>query len=403
VAAALTFAPLCLQSADWPQFLGPQRNGTYDGADLAPAWPKDGPRTVWQKRVGQGFSGPVVDGGKLILFHREGDQETVECLDAATGEALWKTGYASDYRDDFGFDEGPRSTPAIGLGKVYTFGAHGVMQCLELASGRKLWRRDLRQEFNAGKGFFGMACSPLLEGRAVLLNLGGANGAGIVALDRDTGELLWKTSDDEASYSSPVAATVGRERLAFVLSRSALVVLDPATGRIRGTHPFRPRMSASVSAATPLVIGNKVFLSASYDVGAALLEVANGKPKELWATDDAISSHYSTSVHHDGFVYGFHGRQETGQSFRCVELASGKVRWSKDSVPAGTVTLAGTDLLLLLEDGRLWRVEATSAEFRSKAQAQILPFGVRAYPALANGFLYARSKQQLVCVDIGSR
>jgi outer membrane protein assembly factor BamB len=180
---------LCLFGAnpDWPQFLGPARDGVYLGPGLTAGWPKEGPQRVWQKSVGRGFSGPVVQEGNLILFHRLGDKEVVNCLKAADGAQVWEFEYATAYRDDFGFDPGPRATPCIAAGKVFTFGADGALHCLDLASGRKLWGVNVQQQFGAPKGFFGMACSPLVVSNKVLLNVGGSGGAGIVAFERDSG------------------------------------------------------------------------------------------------------------------------------------------------------------------------------------------------------------------------
>src|SRR5579872_3843962 len=192
---ALTLCSLFLTQAwggDWPQFLGPARNGVYAGADLAETWPKEGPPVVWQKSVGQGFSGPAVADHKLILFHRRDDKETVECLEAKTGKPVWIFAYPTAYQDDFGFDEGPRATPSIADGRVYTFGAEGALHCMDFATGKEIWSVNAKTEFQAPKGFFGIACSPLVEGSAVLLNIGGAGGAGIVAFDKATGKVLWK-------------------------------------------------------------------------------------------------------------------------------------------------------------------------------------------------------------------
>src|SRR5437762_4469729 len=224
-AAVLTSSIL---ASDWPQFLGPTRNGVYGGTALPEAWPKEGPPVVWQKKVGQGFSGPVVASGKLILFHRLEDKETVECFDGSTGKRHWSFDYPTGYHDDFGFDEGPRATPAIADGRVYTYGAEGALHCLDLASGKSLWTVDARTEFHAPKGFFGIACSPLVEGNAVLLNVGGRDGSGIVAFDKTNGKILWKATDDEASYSSPVATTINSRRYAFFFTRAGLVAAAPA-------------------------------------------------------------------------------------------------------------------------------------------------------------------------------
>jgi outer membrane protein assembly factor BamB len=396
VAAILLFTVL---AGDWPQFLGPTRDGVYSGADIAPAWPAAGPPVVWKHDVGEGFAGPVVAGGKLILFHRQQGREIIECLDAATGKNVWSQDYPTAYRDDFGFDEGPRSAPVISGGVVYAFGAEGVLTALDLATGKKLWQVAAHQKFKSPKGWFGSAGSPLVEGGKVLVNVGG-EGAGIVAFDAATGSVAWKATSDEASYSSPSAATIGGARHALFLTRSELVDLDPANGQIRFTLPFKSRSSASVTAATPLVIGNLVFISASYGVGAALLEVNGSQFRKIWANDDSMSNHYSTCVYANGFLYGFHGRQEEGQELHAIELKTGKVMWSVERFGAGTVTLAGNRLLIVRENGELTIAPATSKEFRASESAKILTGVVRAYPAIADGRLYVRNQHTLIAVRL---
>jgi outer membrane protein assembly factor BamB len=396
VSVVLLFAAL---AGDWPQFLGPTRDGVYTGSDIAPAWPSAGPHVVWKKDVGEGFAGPVVAGGKLILFHRLQGREIIECLDAATGKNVWSLEYPTAYRDDFGFDEGPRSAPVIAGGVVYAFGAEGVLTAVDFATGKKLWQVAAHQKFRSPKGWFGSAGSPLVEGGKVLVNVG-APDAGIVAFDASTGNVAWKATSDEASYSSPTVATIGGAKHALFLTRSELVDLDPATGQIRFTMPFKSRSSASVTAATPLVIGNLVFVSASYGVGAALLEVNGSQFKKIWANDDSMSNHYSTCVFKDGFLYGFHGRQEEGQELHAVELKTGKIMWSKERFGAGTVTLAGTRLLVVRENGELAIAPASPKEFRPSESARILGGVIRAYPAIADGRLYVRNEHTLICVRL---
>lgn len=395
----LLLAPRALAS-DWPQFLGPDRNGNYTGGDLAAEFPQGGPRLVWKKDVGQGFAGPVVAGGKVILFHRIDDRETVQGLDAKTGAAVWSSDYPTHYQDDFGFDEGPRATPTVTDGKVYTFGAEGMLNCWDLATGKNLWRVDTKDQFTAAKGFFGMACSPLVEGRAVLVNIGGGRGAGIVAFDRSTGNVLWKATDDEASYSSPVGATFNGKRYVLVFNREGLVCLDPSSGKVFFNFHWRSRNNASVNAATPLVVSDEIFVSASYGTGAAMLRFKESGPETLWSGDDILSNHYATSVYHDGFLFGYDGRQENGPNLRCVDAKTGKVRWSKDHFGAGTLMLAGDKLLVLTEKGELLLAPASPDGFAPVSRAQILGFSSRAYPALADGLYYARDKEKLVCVDL---
>ncbi|MFO1497195.1 MAG: PQQ-binding-like beta-propeller repeat protein [Verrucomicrobiota bacterium] len=333
--------PLAALAADWPQFLGPTRNGLYSGTDVAGAWPKDGPLRVWQMTVGAGFSGPVAQTGKVILFHRLEDKEVVDCLKATDGARLWRFEYPTGYADDFGFDNGPRAAPTIAAGKVFTFGAEGTLHALDFETGRKIWSISVKDQLQAPKGFFGMACSPLFADGKVLLNVGGAEDAGIVAFEAGTGQLVWRATADEASYASPVAAMIEGKFRAIFFTRSGLVVLDPATGRIEFEFSWRARAHASVNAATPLVKDDSIFLSASYGTGAVLLQVKGKALEKVWSSDDALSSHYATPVERNGFLYGFHGRQEYGQSLRCLEWKTGKVRWSKEGFGAGSLILLG--------------------------------------------------------------
>jgi outer membrane protein assembly factor BamB len=391
-------------ASDWPQFLGPTRNGVYDGTNIAEAWPGGGPPMVWQKAVGHGFSGPVVVDRKLVLFDRFNDQERVSCMDARTGSEIWSFRYPTAYQDDFGFDDGPRATPAISEGRVYTFGAQGMLNCLELGTGKKLWSADLQTDFQAGKGFFGMACSPLVEGSAVLLGIGGKQGAGIVALEKTSGKLLWKASEDEAGYSSPVAATIRGKRYALFLTRKGLVALNAVDGQIQCQFPWHSRNPMSVNAATPLVIGDDIFLSASYGTGAVLLKLQDHDVGKIWSEEDLLSNHYATSIEFNGFLYGIHGRTDPGFSphpkLRCIELKTKRVCWETDAIGAASLTRAGGQLLILTEKGELIEALASPERFKPKGQARVLASEVRAFPALADGFFYARSKDQLVCLDL---
>jgi outer membrane protein assembly factor BamB len=382
---------------EWPQFLGPARDGVYHGPALARSWPGGSPPIVWRRDVGAGFSGPVVAQDRLILFHRVNSREVVEALDAKTGNPIWKYEYPTAYRDDFGFDEGPRGTPAVAGGRVYTFGAEGVLHALDFAAGKVLWKADTRQMFGSDKGFFGYAASPLVDENRVLLNTGGRQGAGIAAFDAATGKVLWTATNDEAGYASPIVAPVGGLRRGLFFTRSGLVDADLATGKIRFQFPWRSRSQASVNAATPLVVGEDlVFLSASYGTGAVLLQIKGSEARQVWTSDDALSNHYATSVHKDGYLYGYHGRQEYGPSLRCIEARTGKVMWDEDGFRAGTITLAGDLLVILREGGELVLAPASPKEFRPLARASILPATIRAYPALADGHLYARNEKTLI-------
>jgi outer membrane protein assembly factor BamB len=398
VFAALFVTTVRVAAFDWPQFLGPDRNGTYAGP-LTDTWGPSGPKVVWRKQVGQGFAGPAVVGTRVLLFHRVGNEEVLESLDARTGNSTWRYAYPTAYRDDFGFDEGPRAVPVVADGIVYTFGAQGQLHAVDLAKGTRVWSEDTMKRFNVPKGYFGAGGSPLVEGGRVIANVGGDK-AGVVAFDGKTGKVVWTATDDDASYSSGVAATIGGRRLAIFLTRDNLLGLDPANGAIQFQRRWRARIAASVNAATPLVIGDLIFVSAEYGPGAGVLRVEGSKLVDVWTSDEALSNHYATSVYHQGYLYGYHGRQEFGPSFRAVELKTGAVKWSQDQFRAGSVLLAGDRLLIVREGGELVLAPASPQGFKPIARAQILPGVLRPYPALADGFLYVRNENTLLCLDL---
>jgi outer membrane protein assembly factor BamB len=399
-AACLLFAAP-LHADDWPQFLGPQRNGVSKETGLRAAWSKDGPPKLWSKVVGEGFSGPVVAGDRLILFHRIDNEEVVECLHAETGKAIWKQGYATSYEDQLGKGNGPRSTPVIQEGMVVTLGAAGMLTCFELATGKKQWTHDLAKEYRVAPSYFGVGTSPLIDKDRVLVNVGGKAG-GIVAFALDGGKELWKATQHEASYSSPVLTTIDGAKRALFFTREGPVLLDPADGSVKFQQKWRARYAASVNAATPLIIGDLAFLSASYETGALLLKLRADGADEVWRAEEGVmSNHYNTCVYHDGHLYGIDGRQEAGPNLRCVDLKTKKVLWEKERFGCGTMVLAEAKLILLTERGELLLIDATPAGYRELARAMVLTDGpCRAQIGLANGRLYARDQKTLTCFDL---
>lgn len=389
-----------VRGEDWPQFLGLRRDGTSQESNLATAIGQAGLARLWSKRVGDGFAGPVVVENRLILFHQIGEEEVVECLDATTGGSLWKSGYASDFGGGMFRERGPRGTPTIAGGQVVTFGGGGVLACFDLESGEQRWRRSLHNEYRVPEGFFGVACSPLVFDKLVLVNLGATEGAGLVAIDRKTGKTVWTATSDEAGYSSPVLVSADGEQQALFFARSGLHAVDPATGEVRSFLRWRARIHASVNAATPIVVGQRVFISSSYSTGAALVQITHTGCQPIWKTNDVLDCHYNTPVHHNGFLYGIDGRQEHGARLVCVELATGRSVWTNERYGCASVILADGRLWILSERGTLEVADATPEAFRSRGKMDLVSGVCRAHPALANGRFYARGASELVCLNL---
>jgi outer membrane protein assembly factor BamB len=398
------FFATVLSAGDWPQFLGPQRDSKAAAGTVLPeTMPEDGWNIAWKADCGAGFAGPVVSGGKVVLFHRSKELDTVQAWDVVTGREVWKTTWPATYEDDFGFDAGPRSCPTVHDGRVYCYGADGVLTALNLADGKILWSKDLVKELGSAKGFFGRCCAPLVSGDSVILAAGG-EGAGVAAFHRLTGALQWKALEEEAGYASPILLPAADGAPAVFFTREGIAGLAPADGRVLFREPFRSRQHASVNAASPVLTGDgRFFTSACYDVGAAVWELGkNGKLSAVWRAPDKLDCHYSTPVVVEGHLYGFHGRQESGQELRCVRASDGEVRWSQP-LAAGHVIAAGGRLLILTEQGELILAAASPDKKPAlTARGEILRGGHRAPPALAGGFLYAKDKSRLVAVKLAA-
>jgi outer membrane protein assembly factor BamB len=385
---------------DWPQLLGPERDGRYRGEPIRTDWVAGELPLLWAVDVGEGFAGPVAAGGTVYLAHRLGDEDVLDALQLSDGVRVWRSAHPTRYRDDFGFNGGPRATPVVAGDRVFTYSADGVLRAIGRDAGELLWQVDLRQKFAFDKGYFGAASSPLVVGDRLLLNVGDRDGAGVVAFSTKTGAVLWQASNHGAGYSSPRLAVLDGLLRAVFFTREGLLLLDPDSGAIVDQLRWRARINASVNAATPAVIDQRIFLSSSYGTGAVLLAVEPLGLKEIWRSDRSLTNHYATSLHHEGFLYGFHGRQESGPSLRCVRLDDGEVMWSEDRFGAGSLLLADDYLLILRESGELVLVPASPSGYRVAGRQQILRGEARAYPALIDAALLARDDRRLVAVDL---
>jgi outer membrane protein assembly factor BamB len=421
---------------DWPEFLGPRGTGVSGETGLLEKWPDGGPPVLWKKQIGEGYSAPSVRGNRLVLFHRpagrqfSGPEEVVECLAADTGKPLWRYAYPTRYVDPYGYNGGPRCTPLLTADRCYTFGAEGMLTCLDLASGKQIWQRDTAEEFQIPPAFFGVGASPILEQNRLIVMVGGHPRSGMVAFDAATGKTVWENVGSEAfpdppvriqrdrppvklaSYATPLAATIHGKRHVLCFMRPGLVSVDPQTGEPNFSFWFRSQLHDSVNAARPVVVGDRVFLSAAYETGAALLKVhADGKKYDVvWQDVDAMQNHWSTCIHHDGYLYGFSGRHEPGSTFRCLELASGKLMWATQDVNAndepdpkaglgatepkyygrGSAILAEGKFIVLAERGTLALVQAAPHEFAEVSRVKYPEAGYPSWtaPVLSRRRLY---------------
>lgn len=391
-------------AADWPQILGPTRNGVAADGEIPPvAWGALGPKFHWEIEVGRGFAGVAVADKTAYLFHRIDDEEVVAALDIATGKTLWTSKSPVRYVSGISSDDGPRCVPTIAGDKIIVFGVAGNLRCLERATGREQWSRETWREFRAPEGYFGAGSTPLVHDGRIIVNVGGPKGAGVVAFALSDGKTLWQTGDDLASYSTPVVMKIGGQDRIVVVARLHCLLLDPATGKELARLPFGAR-GPTVNAATPLILGDKLFLTASYGIGATLVKVSDTKFEPLWQSDDLLSSQYTTPVMHKGLLYGLHGRQDVGSAeLRCVDPANQKVLWSEPRFGAGHLLLVGDSIIAITTDGKLTLLKASGEKYERLAQATLTQGTVQALPAYSNGLLLFRDTGKLYCFDLGKK
>jgi outer membrane protein assembly factor BamB len=389
-------------AADWPQWLGLKRDGS--SVEKVAAW-KEAPKVLWKQPVGEGHSSPIVAGGRVYLHSKVvgKDDEEIVAWDAKSGKELWRATYPRG-AGEFKFGNGPRATPVVADGKLYALGITGILSCVEADSGKQLWRIDTLKEFKANNLFFGVSCSPLVEGDKVLVNVGGA-GASVVAFGKDKGDVVWKVMDDKASYSSPIAIGQGKERQIVLLTQKGLVGLAPADGAALWKFPLEDKLSESST--TPVLAGD-LLLGSSVTYGSACLRLASkdGKPTatDVWK-NPVLTCYFSTPV----TVGKDHLYMVTGSilppsaTLRCVEFQTGKELWSKPKIGKYHAALLRTadDKLLLLDDaGNLILLDANPKEYRELARAKICG-PTWAHPALADGRLYLRDDKELICLQLG--
>lgn len=456
IAGAVPFQAGAAGGRDWPQFLGPHGNNTSAETNLLDRLPQAGPPQLWERKIGTGYSAPSVRDGLLVVHHRIGDEEIVEAMDAATGKTKWQHKDPSRFRDPFGYNNGPRCTPLFGSNVCFTFGAEGKLTCLSLADGRVVWQRDTAKDWNVPEAFFGVGSTPLFADGKLFVLVGGQPDSGVVALDPATGQTLWESVgrktwngvtpitwrvtkpyewtgvEMSASYASPVIATIHGQRQLLCVMRQGLVAVNPTNGAVNFKRWFQCQVNESVNAMTPVVQDDVIFLSAAYyRIGSVALRVnADGRSfEELWrspqnsfardpATGDyaapVLEIHFTTPVLHNGFLYAFSGRNEPDATFRCVELQTGRLMWSrnegwavrsKEQPPVygrGAAILADGKLIALGEGGKLgmFRLNSKRPEEIGAWQVPQLRYPCWAGPILSRKKLYLRSEGRLLCFDL---
>ena len=389
---------------DWTNWLGPNHNGYVEGNLNLSSNPKlNDTNILWQTTLGSGWSSPIVSGQKVFLHDRTGNKENLTAYSLSTGKVIWRVSFDSQYRDDFGMENGPRSTPAVSQDIVVTHSPQGLVHAFDGKNGSIRWIKDLFKEFDSAKGFFGRCSSPLILNEKVIFDVGGSR-VGLIALSLKTGDILWASKVYGNDYSSVTPLRIGATQLAVAFMRQGLFVVDASNGKEVFFDRFQSPINASVNAASPLILENGIFLSSCYEVGAGYWNFTSSDQEvnftKKWKRKGVLDCHYSTPVARGNYLFGFHGRQERGANLRCIKLADGEVQWTQ-SIENGHLIGVGEQILCLSETGEFTVFDATPVAFKPLLQQQVLGQG-RAHFAYSNGKIIARDNRRLICFDLFS-
>jgi len=381
-------------SYDWFQWRGPNRDGISIEKGWLTEWPQGGPKKLWTIQAGTGYSTVSVSNGRVFILGNKDNKDTVYCLNSDTGKVLWKHSYPC--KAEGNGHPGAASSPTVDGHKVYTLSREGHLFCLSTESGKVIWSKDIKQ-LGAKVPEWGFSSSPLIMDNMMFIDAGIA-----LALDKNNGDLIWKTKDygvahgiknPGGGYSSPVLFTLNGTKKLAIFNSSGLVIFNPKDGKELMLHPWKT--SYNVNAATPVVSGDKIFISSGYGVGGALIQVSGAKPNVIWENKN-MKNHFASCILWQGNLYGF-----DDSNLKCLDWQSGSEKWVQKGLGKGSLMMADGKLIILGEKGDLVIAEASPVAFKELARAKVLDGLCWTVPVLSNGKLYCKNHEgELICLDV---
>jgi outer membrane protein assembly factor BamB len=388
--------------AEWPQWGGPNRNFTVETQGLSSQWPANGPKRLWSRALGDGYSTIAAKEGNLYTMYRDGNQEVIIALAGNTGKTLWEFRYDAPFVEgmDMEFGTGPHSTPLVTDNHIYAVGVTAKFHCLNRKTGERVWKRDLMAEFGASHLGRGYSASPLAYNGMVILPIGGA-GKSIMAFNQTDGSVIWQAQNFRLSHASPfLIRFVGKDQLVAFMG-GELAGLDPNDGRLLWSHPHKTEWDANIS--MPCFDGkNRIFCSAAYGSGSRVIKLTEegGKVKaeQLWY-NNKVQIHHGNVARIGDYVYGSSG--DFGPAFFvCVNLETGEIEWRKRGFSKSTCIYADGKLILLSEDGQLALATVTPKDMEVHSQAKIFSSRSWSAPTLVGTTLYVRDRKEIIAFDL---
>ena len=387
--------PPSISNDDWPGWLGPQADGISRETGWSYQWPKDGPRVLWKKEIGKGYSSfATVDKRVLTTGHRDG-QETVYCLDAVTGEPIWEHTYRCELVNNLN-EGGPCATPTIEGEFVYTNSRGGHLFCLKLATGDVVWKKALREETGVSLPEWGFSSSPVIRGDRLFVESGR-----LVAFDKRTGEKLWQTKEFRVGYGSPALFTKDGRDLVATLNNDNVLVAQIEDGQIVAQHDWKT--SFATNSSTPIILEDQtLFISTGYKRGCTRLKLTADTLEPIYESK-SMNNHFNQSILWNGFLYGIDGNSHNPRlcQLNCIDAKTGKLSWSQKGFGCGSVLIADCKLVILSDEGMLTIAEVNPEKYKELASARILDWQCWTVPVLSHGRLFARTSQgSAVCLDL---
>ena len=403
VLVLLTATTALAQSSDWTQWGGPHRNFISETKGLAPSWPATGPRRLWDRKLGEGYSAIAVEAGMLFTMYRKGDNEVAIALDAATGKTLWEYSYAAPFSPEYDMTNGPgpHATPLVSGNLVFTSGATGKLNALDKKSGKVLWSHDLIGEFHGTLRVNGYSCSPIAYKDEIVMMVGGPSSS-LVAFNRKDGSVIWKKHDFKNSTSSPIIINVDGQDQIVAFMYSEIVGVDPNDGNLLWSHPHP--VDYGLNTSTPIWgPDNLLFMSSGYDGGSRVIKLSRAGDKttveEVWA-NRLMRVHFTNAIRIGDLIYGSSG--DFGPApFTAVNVKTGNVVWRHRGFPRASFLFADGRFIILDEDGQLLLATATPEGLNVTSRVELLSNQSWTVPSLCGTRLYLRDRKNIIALELG--
>jgi len=383
-------------AADWPIYRGPQHNGISSENNWIADFPAAGPKQLWKKAVGIGFSSMTISNGRVYTMGNSGksgpnaNQDTVFCFNAETGNEIWKHTYSCPLEPKY-YEGGTLSTPTVDGNVVYTISKMGHLFCFDAATGSVKWQKNMNKDFGFKLPTWHFAGSPFVYENMLILNLGDAG----VALNKNNGSVIWDNGKGICGYSTPVPFTMEGQKCVAILGASYIIGVRISDGKVLWKSPFEN--STKVNAADPVIVGNEVFASSGYNHGCVKIKITGGNVETLWQNKN-MRNKINCSLYWKGYIYGF-----DESKFTCLDFKDGSIKWSDGSLGMGALMMSTDGRMIIISDkGELVIANADPEKFDIISRAQILPKAkCWTTPILSNGKIYARNTNgDIVCVDV---